>query len=98
VYFPATAIVSLPYVMDNGASAEIAVAGNAGVVGISLSMGGESAPRRAVVQSAGPGFRLRAQAIKAEFKRSGPVMQLLLRYTQALSRNRDNERRLHNGE
>ena len=84
VYFPTTAIVSLLYVMENGASAEIAVVGNEGIVGISLFMGGESTPSRAVVQSAGHGFRLKAQATKDEFNRSGPVMHLLLRYTQAL--------------
>lgn len=84
VYFPTTSIVSLLYVMENGASAEIAVVGNEGVVGIALFMGGESTPSRAVVQSAGQGFRLRGQAIKEAFSRSGPVMHLLLRYTQAL--------------
>jgi CRP-like cAMP-binding protein len=84
VYFPATAIVSLLYVMEDGASAEIAVVGNEGVVGISLFMGGESTPSRAVVQSAGEGWRLRANAVKEEFERAGPVMHLLLRYTQAL--------------
>jgi CRP-like cAMP-binding protein len=84
VYFPTTAIVSLLYVMENGASAEIAVVGHEGVVGISLFMGGESTPSRAVVQSAGEGWRLRAAAIKEEFNRSHPVMHLLLRYTQAL--------------
>jgi CRP-like cAMP-binding protein len=84
VYFPTSAIVSLLYVMENGASAEIAVVGHEGVVGISLFMGGESTPSRAVVQSAGEGFRMRAQSIKAEFTRSHPVMYLLLRYTQAL--------------
>ena len=83
VYFPTSAIVSLLYVMDNGASAEIAVVGNEGIVGISLFMGGESTPSRAVVQSAGQGFRLRAPAIKDEFNRA-PVLHLLLRYTQAL--------------
>ena len=83
VYFPTTAIVSLLYVMENGASAEIAVVGHEGVVGISLFMGGESTPSRAVVQSAGQGFRLKAKAIKEEFKRA-PVLHLLLRYTQAL--------------
>jgi CRP-like cAMP-binding protein len=83
VYFPTTAIVSLLYVMENGASAEIAVVGNEGVVGISLFMGGESTPSRGVVQSAGRGFRLPAEAIKEEFKRA-PVLHLLLRYTQAL--------------
>jgi CRP-like cAMP-binding protein len=84
VYFPATAIISLLYVMQNGASAEIAVVGNEGIVGISLFMGGESTPSRAVVQSAGHGFRLPSQVIKEEFNDSGPVMHLLLRYTQAL--------------
>ena len=84
IYFPTTAIVSLLYVMESGASAEIAVVGNEGVVGISLFMGGESTPSRAVVQSAGQGFRLKASVIKDEFNRSGPVMHVLLRYTQAL--------------
>ena len=83
VYFPTTAIVSLLYVMEDGASAEIAVVGNEGVVGISLFMGGESTPSRAVVQSAGQGYRLKAEAIKDEFNRA-PVLHLLLRYTQAL--------------
>jgi CRP-like cAMP-binding protein len=84
VYFPSTAIVSLLYVTEHGESAEIAVVGNEGVVGISLFMGGETTPNRAVVQSAGLGWRLKAQAIKFEFNRSVPVMHLLLRYTQAL--------------
>ena len=84
VYFPTDAIVSLLYVMENGDSAEIAVVGNEGVVGISLFMGGESTPSRAVVQSAGHGVRMRADAIQAEFYRSAPVMHLMLRYTQAL--------------
>ena len=84
VYFPTTAIVSLLYVMENGASAEIAVVGNEGLVGVSLFMGGESTPSRAVVQSAGRGFRLLAAVMKAEFDRAGPVLHLLLRYTQAL--------------
>jgi CRP-like cAMP-binding protein len=84
VYFPTDAIVSLLYVMENGASAEIAVVGNEGLVGVSLFMGGESTPSRAVVQSAGNGFRLRAQLVKDEFNRSSPVLHLLLRYTQAL--------------
>ncbi|MEP6608609.1 MAG: Crp/Fnr family transcriptional regulator [Burkholderiaceae bacterium] len=84
VYFPTTAIVSLLYVMENGASAEIAVVGNEGLVGISLFMGGESTPSRAVVQSAGEGFRLNAQMMKDEFHQAGPVLHLLLRYTQAL--------------
>jgi CRP-like cAMP-binding protein len=84
VYFPTTAIVSLLYVMENGASAEIAVMGNEGILGISLFMGGETTPSRAVVQSAGFAYRLKAKMIKAEFGRFGPTMQLLLRYTQAL--------------
>lgn len=84
VYFPTNAIVSLLYVMENGASAEIAVVGHEGVVGISIFMGGGSTPSRAVVQSAGWGFRLRAAVIKEEFARSMPVLHLLLRYTQAL--------------
>jgi len=84
VYFPTTAIVSLLYVMEDGASAEIAVVGNEGIVGISLFMGGQSTPSRAVVQSAGKGFRLTAPLMKAEFDRAGSVLHLLLRYTQAL--------------
>ncbi len=84
VYFPTTSIVSLLYVMENGASAEIAVVGKEGVVGVSLFMGGGSTPSRAVVQSAGQGFRLSAEAMKEEFDRAGPVLHLLLRYTQAL--------------
>ena len=83
VYFPTTAIVSLLYVMENGSSAEIAVVGHEGIVGVSLVMGGESTPSRAVVQSAGKGFRLGAQHIQEHFKRA-PVLHLLLRYTQAL--------------
>ena len=84
VYFPTTAIVSLLYVMESGASAEIAVVGNEGIVGVSLFMGGESTPSRAVVQSAGQGYRLKARFMKEEFNRAGPAMHLLLRYTQAL--------------
>lgn len=84
VYFPTTAIVSLLYVLENGASAEIAVVGMEGVVGISLFMGGGSTPSRAVVQSAGKGFRLNSHTMKEEFNRAGPVMHLMLRYTQAL--------------
>ena len=84
VYFPTTAIVSLLYVMQNGASAETAMVGNEGMVGISLLMGGDSTPSRAVVQSGGKGLRLPAQVMKDEFNRAGPVLQLLLRYTQAL--------------
>jgi CRP-like cAMP-binding protein len=84
VYFPTTCIVSLLYVLENGASAEIAVVGNEGILGISLFMGGETTPSRGVVQSAGFGYRLRAQLLKQEFNRAGPVLRLLLRYTQAL--------------
>jgi CRP-like cAMP-binding protein len=84
VYFPTTSIVSLLYVMEDGASAEIAVVGNEGIVGISLFMGGGSTPSRAVVQSAGRGLRLKAQMMKNEFDKNGPVLHLLLRYTQAL--------------
>jgi CRP-like cAMP-binding protein len=84
VYFPATSIVSLLYVLENGASAEIAVVGNEGIVGVSLFMGGESTPSRAVVQSAGVGYRLNAQAMKDEFNRAGAMLRLFLRYTQAL--------------
>ena len=84
VYFPTTAIVSLLYVMETGASAEIAVVGNEGIVGISLCMGGDSTSSRAVVQSAGLGLRLKAQILKDDFNRAGPVLHLLLRYTQAL--------------
>ncbi|MBL0143002.1 MAG: Crp/Fnr family transcriptional regulator [Betaproteobacteria bacterium] len=84
VYFPTTSIVSLLYVMEDGASAEIAVVGNEGIVGISLFMGGESTLSRAVVQSAGQGLRLKASLLMQEFNRAGPVLHLLLRYTQAL--------------
>ena len=84
VYFPTTSIVSLLYVLETGASAEIAVVGNEGILGISLFMGGETTPSRAVVQTAGHGYRLTAEIIKREFQRAGPVMTLLLRYTQAL--------------
>ncbi len=83
VYFPTTAIVSLLYLMEDGGSAEIAVVGNDGLVGISLFMGGESTTSRAVVQSAGEGYRLSSNVLKDEFKRA-PVLHLLLRYTQAL--------------
>jgi CRP-like cAMP-binding protein len=84
VYFPTTSIVSLLYVLEDGASAEIAVVGHEGIVGISLFMGGESTPSRAVVQSAGRAFRLKASLMLQEFNRAGPVLHLLLRYTQAL--------------
>ena len=84
VYFPTSGIVSLLYVMKNGDAAEIAVVGNEGIVGVSLFMGGNSTPSRAVVQSAGRGFRLKAQIMKEAFEQSGAVTHLLLRSTQAL--------------
>lgn len=84
VYFPTNAIVSLLYVMQSGESAEIAVVGCEGVVGISLFMGGDSTSSRAVVQNAGHGFRMKAHVIKEEFNNAAPVLHLLLRYTQAL--------------
>lgn len=84
MYFPTTAIVSLICIMDNGATTEIAIVGNEGVVGVSLFMGGQSTNSRAVVQSAGLGYRLKATQVLEEFNRAGPVMSLLLRYTQAL--------------
>jgi len=84
VYFPTTAIVSLLYVMEDGASAEIAIVGNEGILGIALFMGGESTPSRAVVQSAGFGYRMKAALLKEEFGRFGVLMHLLLRYTQSL--------------
>lgn len=84
VCFPTTAIVSLLYVMENGASAEIAVVGNEGLVGISLFMGGQSTSSQAVVQASGEGFRLPASILMQEFNRGGAVLHLLLRYTQAL--------------
>jgi len=84
VYFPTSCIVSLLYVMEDGASAEIAVVGNEGIVGVALFMGGESTPSRAVVQSAGFAYRLPGPVLKDEFHRAGVLMDLLLRYTQAL--------------
>lgn len=84
VYFPTDSIVSLLYVMENGASAEISVVGNEGLVGISLFMGGESTSSRAVVQSGGSAYRLRGQRLVDEFHRHGELMTLVLRYTQAL--------------
>ena len=84
VYFPTDSIVSLLYVLDNGASAEISVVGNDGLIGISLFMGGETTPSRAVVQSAGHGYRLIGQRLKDEFHRNGEMQLLLLRYTQSL--------------
>jgi CRP-like cAMP-binding protein len=84
MYFPTTAIVALLYVLENGSSAEIAVVGNEGLLGVSLFMGGETTPSRAVVQNAGHAFRVPAALLKDEFNRAGPVLRLLLRYTQAL--------------
>src|SRR5712691_9070061 len=81
---PHLELVSLLYVMEDGSSAEIAVSGNEGLVGISLFMGGETTPSRAVVQSAGHGYRLSAAVLKREFERGGDLQHLLLRYTQAL--------------
>jgi len=84
VYFPTNSIVSLLYVMKDGASAEIAVVGNEGVVGVALFMGGETTPNRAVVQSAGSAYRLKSQVLKYEFGQSGALQHLFLRYTQSL--------------
>src|SRR6202790_5829190 len=84
VYFPTDSIVSLLYVMTDGSSAEIAVVGNEGVIGIALFMGGETTPSRAIVQSAGSAYRLIGQLLKEEFHRNGGMQLLLLRYTQAL--------------
>ena len=84
VYFPTSGIVSLLYVLEDGSSAEIAIAGRDGLVGISLFMGGETTPSRAVVQSAGEGYRIRAAVLKKMFENGGPLQHLLLRYTQAL--------------
>ncbi len=84
VYFPTDSIVSLLYVMENGASGEISVVGNEGVLGIALFMGGDSTPSRALVQSAGSAYRLPAQLLKNEFHRNSELQHLLLRYTQSL--------------
>ncbi len=84
VYFPSDSIISLLYVMENGSSAEISVVGNEGMVGVALFMGGESTPSRAIVQSAGSGYQLRAQLLKDEFNRHGELTMLMLRYTQSL--------------
>ena len=84
IYFPTTSIISLLYLMENGSSAEIGVVGNEGVVGIALFMGGKTMPNRAVVQSAGAGVRMKAEAVQQEFARGGMFQRLLLRYTQAL--------------
>ena len=84
VYFPTDSIVSLLYVMEDGASAEISVVGNEGLIGVALLLGGESTPSRAIVQSAGSAYRLPGQQLKDEFNRHGEMQQLLLRYTQSL--------------
>ncbi len=84
VYFPTNSIVSLLYVLANGGSAEISVVGNEGLIGIALFMGGDTTPSRAIVQSAGFGYRLGGQLLKDEFHRNGELQLLLLRYTQAL--------------
>lgn len=84
VYFPTTAIVSLHYVTEEGASAEIAGVGNEGVLGTPLFLGGNSTPSRATVQTGGSAYRLKARALLEEFNRAGPLMRLLLRYTQSL--------------
>lgn len=84
VYFPTTCIVSLLYMMENGASAEVAVTGNEGVSGIALFMGGGTMPNRSVIQSAGDALRMKAKALQDEFKCGGDLQYLLLRYTQAL--------------
>jgi CRP-like cAMP-binding protein len=84
IYFPSDSIVSLLYVLQNGASAEIAVVGREGAIGVALFMGGETTPSRAIVQSAGSAYRLSSAALKEEFNRHGQMLQLLLRYTQSL--------------
>jgi CRP-like cAMP-binding protein len=84
LYFPTTSIVSLLYVMENGASGEIAVIGNEGLVGVALFLGGETTPHRAVVQSAGSGYRIKANIVKREFAMGGGLQRLALRFTQAL--------------
>jgi CRP-like cAMP-binding protein len=84
VYFPTTSIVSMHYLLENGGSSEIAGVGNEGMLGISLFMGGNTTPSRAIVQTGGHGYRLKAHLLMEEFNRSGQLMRLLLRYTQAL--------------
>lgn len=84
IYFPTTAIISLLYMMENGSSAEMGVAGNDGLVGIALFMGGNTVPNRAIVQSAGEALRMKSKALQDEFARGGTFQRLLLRYTQAL--------------
>ncbi len=83
-YFPTTSIVSLHYLLENGGSSEIAGVGNEGILGVSLFMGGNTTPSRAIVQTGGMGYRVPAPVLIEEFNRGGPVMRLLLRYTQAL--------------
>ena len=84
IYFPTDSIVSLLYLMQDGASAEIAVVGNEGAIGVSLFMGGETTPSRAIVQSAGHAYRLTGSRLKEEFVRHGEMLHVLLRYTQSL--------------
>jgi CRP-like cAMP-binding protein len=84
VYFPTTAIVSLLYVMENGSTAEIGVVGNDGILGIALFMGGNTTPNRAIIQSAGIGYKMKAKDLMDEFTRGGKFHDMLLRYTQAL--------------
>jgi CRP-like cAMP-binding protein len=84
VYFPTDSIISLLYVMESGASAEISVVGNEGLIGVAIFMGGESTPSRAIVQSAGSAYRMSARQLMIEFNRHGELLQLMLRYTQAL--------------
>jgi len=84
VYFPTTSIVSLHYLLENGGSSEMAGVGNEGILGVSLFMGGNTTPSRAIVQTGGHAYRLPARVLMEEFNRAGPVMRLLLRYTQAL--------------
>jgi CRP-like cAMP-binding protein len=84
VYFPTTSVVSLLYTMENGATAEMGLVGNDGMVGVSLFLGGDTTPNRAVVQIAGDAFRMKAEVLQAEFARGGPLQHLLLLYTQAL--------------
>jgi CRP-like cAMP-binding protein len=84
IYFPTTAIISLLYLMENGSSAEMGMAGKEGLVGVALFMGGDTVPNRAVVQSAGAAFRMKTKVLQDEFARGGAFQRLLLRYTQAL--------------
>ena len=84
IYFPTTSIISLLYLMENGSSAEMGIAGREGLVGVALFMGGDTMPNRAVIQSAGSAVRMRAKVLEEEFARGGAFQRLLLRYTQAL--------------